>query len=341
LKPARIGLTIGLGAGALASAGYASAVGLARRQSSPPVAAEEVEAILDKWLGELGQSGVHRYAQTPVGRIHALELGHGPRALVFLHGLGASVGEYSQLAARLATQFRVIGIDRPGSGLSDPIEFDGHPRPAWNQAVSAVVDQLGIDRFDLVGHSLGGLAAGGYAIDHQDRVRRLVLLSPVGISSRLPLIWSMSMFPGMTDVLGAAARLQLARQTKDPGAPVVEAASAPPRVDPDLARYRYLVGLRFTKGADLEAVPRLMRPFGFRPETLLLPGLDALAERTLVVWGDRDNQVSLAPAQAELLDHPGITLKVLEGAGHLFPFEDPASTAADIARWCHQDQEGG
>ncbi len=340
MKPTRLGLTLGLGAGALASAGYASVVGLARRQPSQLVADDEVETILDLWLSELGQSGAHHYAQTPVGRIHAMEIGRGPSPLVFLHGLGASFGEYAALAAQLGTRFRVVGIDRPGSGLSDPIRFEGHPRAAWNQAVSAVVDQLGIDQFDLVGHSLGSLAAGGYAIDNPDRVGRLVLLSPVGISSRLPLIWGMSMFPGMTDVLGAAARLQLARQVRDPEAESVEAGSAPLGVAPDLARYRYLVGRRFTQGADLQAVPRLMRPFGFRPETRLLPGLDALAERTLVLWGDRDSQVALAPARAELRDHPDITLKVLEGAGHLFPFEDPDSTAAEIARWCQPDADG-
>ncbi len=334
MQSKRRGLTIGLGAGALASAGYASAVGLARRQAGRLTADQEVEAILDRWLAQRGASGIHHYVETAVGRIHALELGSGEEALVLLHGLGASVGEYAALAAELGNQFRVIGIDRPGSGLSAPIQFEGHPRPAWNEAVSGVVDRLGVDRFYMVGHSLGGLAAGGYALDHRDRVRRLVLLSPVGISSRLPLIWSMSMLPGMTDVLGAAARLALARQTKDPEGATVEAASAPIRVTPDLARYRYLVGRRFTRGADLEAVPRIMRPFGFRPETLLLPGLDALAERTLVIWGDRDCQVALAPARAELRGYPDITLRVLEGVGHLFPFEDPGSTAAEIARWC-------
>ncbi len=87
-------------------------------------------------------------------------------------------------------------------------------------------------------------------------------------------------------------------------------------------------------------MPRL-RPFGFRPETRLLPGLDALAHPPLVLCGDRDTQVTPPPARAELRGHPGITLKVLEGADHLFPFEDPGSTAAEITGWCQPDQVGG
>lgn len=140
------------------------------------------------------------------------------------------------------------------------------------------------------------------------------------------------MIPGITDLPGAAVRLQRARQNANPEAREVEVAGA--QLDPDLARYRYLVGRRFARGADLEVVPRVMRPFGFRPETLLLPGLDAVAERTLIIWGDRDNQVAMAPARAELQRHPATTLRVLAGAGHLLPFEDPGGTALEVAHWC-------
>ena len=76
-----------------------------------------------------------------------------------------------------------------------------------------------------------------------------------------------------------------------------------------------------------------MQPFGFRPESLLLPGLSSLAASTLVVWGDRDDQVALAPARQQLDDYPGIRLEVLGGAGHLFPFEDPVLTARLVTEW--------
>ncbi|MHB1500696.1 MAG: alpha/beta fold hydrolase [Candidatus Dormibacteria bacterium] len=337
MNASKLGLTIGIGAGALATAGYASAVGLARRQPSEVGGDEEIEIIVDRWLEDLGVDGFHHYVETGVGRIHVLEVGRGQSTLVLLHGLGASIGHYAALAARLSLDFRVIGIDRPGSGLSDPIRFQGHPRPAWNHAVNSVADHLGLGSFDLVGHSLGGLAAGGFAVDHGDRVRRLVLLSPVGMSSRRPIVWSVSLFPGVTDLLGAAGRRAMARQSRNPDKEAVEVGADPGRIGPDMARYRYLVGRRFSRGADLDTVPRLMRPCGFRPESLLLPGLDALAERTLVVWGDRDDQVALGPARAELLAHRSITLRVLEGAGHLFPLEDPALTAALISHWCLQD----
>ena len=212
MKGARIG--VAAGAVALASAGYASAVGLARRQPGQVASEVAIEATLDRWLGELGVCGLHHYIATPVGRVHVLELGAGRDPLVFLHGLGASVGEYVGLLSELSRRFRVIGIDRPGSGLSDPVRFDGHPRPAWNQVLQAVAETLSPGGFDLVGHSLGGLAAGGFAVDHPELVRRLVLLSPVGLSPMLPWSWSLSMLPGLTDVLNLTARLVLARRSR-------------------------------------------------------------------------------------------------------------------------------
>lgn len=336
MKSAKVGLGVGLGAGALVSAGYASAVGLARRPASPFASDAEIAAIVDGWLGRLGVVGAHHFIGTEVGRIHALEVGEGAHPLVFLHGVGASVGEYASLIAKLSTNNRVIAIDRPGSGLSDPISFKRHPRSAWNLAVNAVIEALGIGTFELVGHSLGGLAAGGFAIDHPASVKHLVLLSPVGISPRLPPLWNLSMLPGITDIMGAAARLAMDRQRREDRATAVGAGWGPVRIGPELAQYRYLVGTRFARGSDLETIPRLMRPFGFLPESLLLPGLDSLANRTLILWGNRDDQVALAPARRELASHPGVTLQVISGAGHLFPFAEPVSTASLIAEWCRK-----
>lgn len=330
VKPTRLRATAG--ALALASAGYASAIGLARRPPGQVPDRALIEATLDRWLAELGASGRHHYLVTPVGRVHVVELGQGSQTLIFLHGLGASVGEYFGLLTELARHYRVIGIDRPGSGLSDPVRFSGHPRPAWNQVVMAVAAALGVTRFDVVGHSLGGLAAGGFAVDHPEQVRHLVLLSPVGLSRQLPWFWALAMVPGMTDWINVASRLAMARQSRDIAA-VPGAGWGPVRIGSDLASYRYQVGLRFGRGSDFELIPRLMRPFAFRPETLLLPALNALADRTVVVWGARDDQVALAPARQQLQGYPAIRLEVLPEAGHLFPFEDPVLTAQLVSAW--------
>lgn len=326
-------LAIGSGLGALATGGYATAVGLARGRSAVGAAQGHIESILDQLLADLGASGIHKYVSTGVGRIHAMELGEGDPPLIFLHGLGASAGSYCGLITELAKGRRVVAIDRPGSGLSDSVRFAGHPRPAWNQVVTEVADALGIAGFDLVGHSLGGLAAGGFAVDNPDRVGKLALLAPVGLSPHLPAQWAVAMVPGIMDLLWALDRSEMGRQVARDEPDIRGVSWGPVQVGQDLVGYRYAVSKRFGRGSDLDTIPRLMKPFRFHLESLLLPGLGLLADRTLVVWGDQDAQVALPPAREQLASYPRIELRVLSDRDHLFPFEEPRQTADLIGTW--------
>lgn len=322
-------LAPGLGAAGLVVAGYATAVGLVRSRTPAGAPEGEIAAVIDLVLAERGTAGTHHYLTTEAGRTHVLEVGAG-EPVVLLHGLGASAGSYLALIAALGRHRRVIAIDRPGAGLSDPIRFRGHPRPAWNAVISAVADSFELGPFDLVGHSLGGLAAGGFAIDNPSAVRRLVLLAPVGISSRLPAIWALVGLPGVLDLVGALDQMKMARQVARGETDVRGISWGPVQVGTDRLGYRYLIGRRFARGSDLDSFPALMAILRFRSESLLLPGLGLFSGRVLVIWGDRDELVAAAPAQEELASFPGIELRVLPMRGHLFPFTEPLRTAQMI-----------
>lgn len=315
-----------LGAVGVVVAGYAAAVGLVRSRTPPGATEGEIEAVIDVVLAERGTAGTHHYLTTDAGRTHVLEVGAG-EPLVLLHGLGASAGSYLALIAALGRHRRVIAIDRPGAGLSDPIRFKGHPRPAWNAVIRAVADSFHLDTFDLVGHSLGGLSAGGFAIDNPSRVRRLVLLAPVGIASRLPAVWAVVGLPGVLNLVGALDQRKMAKQVARGETDVQGINWGPVQVGTDRLGYRYLVGRRFSRGSDLESFPPLMATLKFRSESLLLPGLGLFSGRVLVIWGDRDELVTAAPAQEELINYPGIELRILPMRGHLFPFTEPLRTA--------------
>jgi pimeloyl-ACP methyl ester carboxylesterase len=74
----------------------------------------------------------------------------------------------------LARDFRLIRFDQRGSGLSD-WQVEDMSFEAWVQDLEAVVDAVGVDRFDLLGISQGGAAAVEYAVRHPDKVRQMVL----------------------------------------------------------------------------------------------------------------------------------------------------------------------
>ncbi|HEY6537738.1 MAG TPA: alpha/beta hydrolase [Candidatus Dormibacteraeota bacterium] len=288
---------------------------------------EELQSQLDRWMGELGLAVRHHYVATASGRVHALAAGSGRDAVILLPGLAASAGEFGRLIRRLAQRHLVVAIDRPGTGLSDPVRFRGHPRAPWVAVVKAVADHLGLTTMTVVGHSVGGLVAGAFAIAHPERVSRLVLVSPLGLRRSIPLTWNVLLLPGALEAVMAADRARRVRLMPRTAAlgPRGESETSP------MGAYRIGVARRFAQGSDLSLLTRLMRPRSLRPESLLLPQLALLADRTLVVWGADDRDLRLAPSERALLGHPSLRLRVVAGQGHSLPFAKPG-LLADLIR---------
>jgi pimeloyl-ACP methyl ester carboxylesterase len=102
--------------------------------------------------------------------------------VVFLHGLFGSSASWAEVCSGLDSP--CIAIDLPGFGGSD-----APPRPdvaAYAEDVAAALTELGIDRFELVGHSFGGAVAAALAERLPLRVVSLLLLAPAGFG-RTPL----------------------------------------------------------------------------------------------------------------------------------------------------------
>ncbi|MCU4184193.1 alpha/beta fold hydrolase [Acidiferrimicrobium sp. IK] len=116
--------------------------------------------------------------------LHYHEAGSGP-PLLLLHGSGPGVSAWSNFAANLtplAEHFRVIALDMPGFGRSALPALDrAYPHIAAD-AVVRLLDRLGIERVDLLGNSFGGYVALQSALHAPERVGRLVLFGPGGLS---------------------------------------------------------------------------------------------------------------------------------------------------------------
>jgi 3-oxoadipate enol-lactonase len=99
--------------------------------------------------------------------------GSGP-ALVFLHGIGGNRHSFDDQLPAFADRWQAIAWDMPGYGGS-PLPQDGLSFPMMADALASLLDQLGIDRAGIVGHSMGGMVAQQFAVQHADRVNALVL----------------------------------------------------------------------------------------------------------------------------------------------------------------------
>jgi pimeloyl-ACP methyl ester carboxylesterase len=127
-------------------------------------------------------------------RLHVRVGGSGP-AVVLVHGFGDTGDMWAPLANVLAKDHRVVVPDLRGMGLSSRPE-GGYDKKTQAGDIRAVLERLGIDRADVVGHDIGTMVAYAYAARYPDKTTRLVVMdAPVpGVPPweqivRLPALW--------------------------------------------------------------------------------------------------------------------------------------------------------
>lgn len=121
-----------------------------------------------------------RTAWTARGSFAFTDEGRGP-ALVMLHGLPGSSRDFRWLASALDGRLRVIRIEQPGFGQTPRATETGTTLPHRARFVLEAVDALGLDRFAVLGHSIGGPVAMAVAARAPARVTALALLASVGL----------------------------------------------------------------------------------------------------------------------------------------------------------------
>ena len=116
----------------------------------------------------------------PVGnaRLHYVRKGQG-QSVVLLHGSDGFQQDFAALfAEERAAEFDLIAIDRPGHGYSDAVQHGGNALAAQAHRLHTALEQLGIERPILVGHSWGAALCLYYAVKYPRHVAGMVLLSP-------------------------------------------------------------------------------------------------------------------------------------------------------------------
>lgn len=120
-----------------------------------------------------------RFVEVGGERIHYLDQGDGP-TLLLIHGLGASMRVFTHsVLDRLSDEFRVVLLERPGSGESTRAPSACARVRSQAETVSEFIRVLGLDRPLLVGHSLGGAVALAVALAHPEQVSGLALVAPL------------------------------------------------------------------------------------------------------------------------------------------------------------------
>lgn len=130
---------------------------------------------------EYGLPASHAFEPSPGVRVHYTDEGvRSGRTLILVHGFAASVHAWRPWIDRLGKDYRLIAIDLPGHGLTATPPGYRATLEGNAELVDALAAHLGVNRFVLVGNSMGGAVSLAYAMKHPERLQGLVLVSPAG-----------------------------------------------------------------------------------------------------------------------------------------------------------------
>jgi pimeloyl-ACP methyl ester carboxylesterase len=248
--------------------------------------------------------------------VHYEVFGHG-RPVVFLHGWLGSWRYWFPTMERVAENFRTYSFDFWGFGESRR-KSTYESIQNYSDQVIRFLDELGIDRCLLVGHSMGGMVAVKTAINHPKRISRVAAVGAPIVGDSLSWLLKLIDRPIMAD---AFARV------------------------PWFRRYMFHRFLGETTDPAVEEIlddsvksssTTLRNAVGSMWRTDLRPELSRLSVPTLIVHGGRDEIVQ--PNQADLFDDIPVAEVVVMPESRHFPFLDEPDVFNDILiRFLKQD----
>jgi pimeloyl-ACP methyl ester carboxylesterase len=268
-------------------------------------------------------------------RVRMLSHGHGP-AVVLLHGVSESAAIWAPLFRELR-HFRLLAVDLPGHGLSDPMAFRrGQVREHARQLIEDILDALGLDEVPVIGHSLGGMFALWHLASGSGRICEMVAIGEPavalpGVRVRMPL--SLLTVPGLgVAVLRSPSPRRVYRRLLAQGQGSAEVAAAP---DPLIEALRLSVrrpGNARTVASLMHAIDRFRRP---RPESVLTSAeLAAITTPAIFILGSDDPYLSIERARPSIDQVHGARLYEVPG-GHAPWLIDAHYVAELIAAHSH------
>ncbi|MDK2887065.1 MAG: branched-chain amino acid transport system permease protein [Thermosipho sp. (in: thermotogales)] len=121
-----------------------------------------------------------KFINTKYGKIRYLEHGNGNEVIVFVHGNFASSIWFKEMFNVLPEKYKAYALDLPNFGFSDYV--DKIDISTYADALNSFVEEIGLDSFILLGHSLGGAVVTKFLIDHKEKVKKLILVDPAPIN---------------------------------------------------------------------------------------------------------------------------------------------------------------
>jgi 2-hydroxy-6-oxonona-2,4-dienedioate hydrolase len=242
-------------------------------------------------------------------RTRSIECGNG-ETVIMLHGVGGHAESYARNVVPIGQHFNARSIDYYGHGLTDagdlPFDKNGYVKHLLD-----FMDAAGIGRAHLIGESLGGWIAAWMAIEHPQRVGKVVYA--VGAQLDVPID---SATQAKTDA-GLAELLRLSKQfNNDPTRENVRARLSWLFHQPSREITEELIDLRWSLYQHAAGKPNPTARIGQQRYELNPETLARIARPTLFLWTDHNPSQQAATAKEAMRYVPDVEWALIESAGH-------------------------
>lgn len=267
-----------------------------------------------------------RYLDLPNGlHVHYRDQGrrNGP-TVVMVHGFSASLHAWEPWVARLGSDYRIVTLDLPGHGLTRAPAGYAASIDGYADLTDAVAARLGLERYVVVGNSMGGAVAWDDTLRHADHVRGLVLVDAAGwpgargAKGPPPLIFALLHNPIGRAIVRNIDTSGMARSG------LRSAYVDPALVTPALVE-RYVELSRAPGHRDILLTIQTRAGGATTPATF-----KAIAVPTLVMHGEKDALIPLDDGKSFAAAIPGARLVTYPGVGHVPMEQIPDRSAADL-----------
>ncbi|MCP9768550.1 alpha/beta hydrolase [Lacihabitans sp. LS3-19] len=251
--------------------------------------------------------------------------------LVLIHGTAASLHTWEPWVSELKETKRIITFDLPAYGLTGPNANHDYSQKAYVEMLDSLLIKLKKNRCILGGNSLGGSVSWNYAIEHPEKIEKLILVDAGGYplkSTSVPLAFKLAKIPILSNLLEYITPRAMVESS------VKNVYFDPSKVSNELIDRYYELTLR--EGNREAFKERLASTKNTASKNNTSELIKTIKVPTLILWGDGDQLIPVESAYKFHDDLPNDTLVILKNLGHVPMEEDPKASVKAVKEFINK-----
>ncbi|MBN1983120.1 MAG: alpha/beta fold hydrolase [Chitinivibrionales bacterium] len=237
--------------------------------------------------------------------------------VILVHGLGGSVEQWSENIETFSRTHRVYGLDILGCGKTDKPDNADYSIAALAHFLDGFVSAMNIERFCLIGLSLGGGICLRYALEYPAKVIKLVLAASAALGSRMALVFRLATLRGIGEFFNVPWRPFFAAYVRSM---VYDKKII---TDEIVDFYFPLIKTSQARRAFFHTLRANCNLWGLRQPVVegVIERLGNLKHPTLILWGNQDRHMPVVNAYEAVKKIPDAQLIFIDRCGHNPQFE--------------------